>query len=72
MFSPAAHRRRGYGAGVSRRRQELLREVRTIVLNVAMDNDPALKLYRGLGFWPFCGYYEGVGELTAPTTSEGS
>src|SRR3972149_6413210 len=37
----------------------------TIVLNVAMANDSALGLYRGLGFWPFCGYYEGVGELLA-------
>jgi len=30
-----------------------------------MANDSALRLYRDLGFWPFCGYYEGVGELTA-------
>jgi ribosomal protein S18 acetylase RimI-like enzyme len=37
----------------------------TIVLNVAMGNDRAVALYRSLGFWPFCGYYEGVGALTS-------
>ena len=41
----------------------LVRGVRTIVLNVAMDNQPALQCYRRLGFWPYVGYYEGVGRL---------
>ncbi len=41
----------------------LARGLRTIVLNVAMDNEPALKCYRRLGFWPYVGYYEGVGRL---------
>jgi hypothetical protein len=27
-----------------------------------MDNEPALRVYRALGFVPFCGYYEGVAE----------
>ena len=37
--------------------------IETIVLNVSMQNDPALRVYRRLGFMPFCGYYEGVGVL---------
>lgn len=41
----------------------LARGLRTIVLNVAMDNEPALQCYRRLGFWPYVSYYEGVGRL---------
>ena len=37
------------------------RGVETIVLNVAMDNQAAIRVYRRLGFWPFCGFYEGFG-----------
>jgi ribosomal protein S18 acetylase RimI-like enzyme len=45
--------------------QELLRRpgMRTIVLNVARDNAPAVRCYERLGFWPFCAYHEGVGQL---------
>ena len=43
----------------------LARGMATIVLNVAIDNGPALDLYHALGFWPFCGYYEGAGEISA-------
>ena len=65
VFTDPAHRRRGHGRRASAGLvTELLRRgLRTIVLNVAMANDAALALYRGLGFMPFCGYYEGVGEL---------
>jgi ribosomal protein S18 acetylase RimI-like enzyme len=38
--------------------------IKTNVLNVAMDNTPAQTCYRKLGFWPYCGYYEGMGTFT--------
>ena len=65
-------RRDRRGQGLARRTTgavaaELLRlGIETIVLNVAMDNAPALSAYRALGFMPFCGYYEGSGELAPP------
>ena len=67
VFTHPDYRRHGYGRRVGAAVVEALlgQGVDTIVLNVAMTNDSALGLYRGLGFWPFCGYYEGVGELLA-------
>ena len=71
-------RRDRRGQGLARRTTgavaaELLRlGIETIVLNVAMDNAPALSVYRGLGFMPFCGYYEGSGELAPPGTLQES
>jgi GNAT superfamily N-acetyltransferase len=41
-------------------------DLQTIVLNVSMDNYPAQTSYRKLGFWPYCGYYEGLAEIIAP------
>lgn len=48
----------------------LRRGIRTIVLNVAMDNEPAIRCYLPLGFLPYCGYYEGVGNLSAKSDME--
>ena len=41
----------------------LEQDIQTIVLNVAMDNEPALRCYRRLGFRPYCDYYEGIGKF---------
>jgi GNAT superfamily N-acetyltransferase len=43
---------------------ELLEQgIQTNVLNVAMNNPPAITCYRNLGFWPYRDYYEGTGKL---------
>ncbi len=66
IFTAPASRRRGYArdTGAAVVQSLLAAGIETIVLNVAMANDPALNLYRSLGFSPFCGYYEGVGGLS--------
>jgi predicted GNAT family acetyltransferase len=65
VYTRPDRRGRGYGrkASAAVAADLLRRGIRTIVLNVAMDNAPALAVYRRLGFMPFCGYYEGVGVL---------
>lgn len=67
VFTHPAYRGRGLGRAVSAAVTAALidRGLDTIVLNVAMDNLPALHLYEDLGYRPFCGYYEGVGRLDA-------
>jgi ribosomal protein S18 acetylase RimI-like enzyme len=66
VYTHPAHR----GQGLATRTtaavvQALLQRpgLRTIVLNVARENAAALRCYQRLGFWPFCGYHEGVGRL---------
>lgn len=56
--------RRGEGLGTqvtSAVVSHLLGEAITdIILNVKMENEAAIHVYRKLGFWPYRGYYEGV------------
>lgn len=65
VFTHPDSRGRGLGRAASSAVVAALFEagIETIVLNVSMQNDPALHVYRRLGFMPFCGYYEGVGVL---------
>lgn len=65
VFTLPESRGRGLGGAVSSAVVAALLEegIETIVLNVAMENAPALRVYRRMGFMPFCGYFEGVGVL---------
>lgn len=65
VFTHPDHRGKGYGAAACAAVVRALIDdgLETIVLNVGMDNEPGLRLYTTLGFRPFCGYYEGSGEL---------
>lgn len=69
--------RRGRGLGTRATAAVVARllamDLETIVLNVSMDNQSAQVSYRKLGFWPYCGYYEGLAEITSesePLTKE--
>lgn len=65
VFTHPQHRGRGLATRVTAGVVQALRVrgVQTIVLNVAMRNAPAIRCYERLGFWPFCGYYEGAGRV---------
>lgn len=71
VFTHPAQRGRGLATRVTAAVVQTLleRRLRTVVLNVAMHNDPAVRCYEQLGFWPFCGYYEGVGQLSPASDS---
>lgn len=73
VFTHPDHRRRGFGLATcaSVVRDLIQKGIETVVLNVGMDNLDALGLYSALGFLPFCGYYEGVGEITAAAAARG-
>lgn len=66
VFTHPAWRGRGLARRATASLVEVVLKARipTIVLNVSVDNDPAVRLYRHLGFLPVCGYYEGVGFLS--------
>ncbi|HSR46857.1 MAG TPA: GNAT family N-acetyltransferase [Anaerolineales bacterium] len=70
VFTRPDRRHEGLGAAACIPVVQALLEagIKTIVLNVGMDNAPALSLYAALGFLPFCGYYEGQGRLERPRT----
>ncbi len=67
VFTRPDLRSRGLGTRVTAAVVErlLAMKLETIVLNVSMDNHRAQASYRKLGFWPYCGYYEGLAEITA-------
>jgi GNAT superfamily N-acetyltransferase len=67
VFTKPDQRGKGYATRVTASvvKEALGQGIRTIVLNVAMDNTPAITCYRKLGFWPYCGYYEGTGTLVS-------
>jgi ribosomal protein S18 acetylase RimI-like enzyme len=65
VFTLPEARRQGFGTEVTAAVVEALlgAGVRTIALNVAQENERAIRSYRSLGFWPFVGYYEGTCRL---------
>ncbi len=66
VFTHPSWRGRGLAKRVTATLLETLlqKDIPTIVLNVSMDNRPAIRMYQRLGFSPFCGYYEGVGDIS--------
>jgi predicted GNAT family acetyltransferase len=67
VFTKPDQRNRGHGTRVSSSvvGTLLAMGIRTIVLNVAKTNHPAIRSYTRIGFLPYCKYQEGLGNLTA-------
>ncbi len=64
IFTLPSHRRKGYATiCTSQVVKELLTCYNDVILNVASDNTPAIKIYRRLGFREHCTYLEGLGKL---------
>jgi predicted GNAT family acetyltransferase len=63
VFTRPDHRGQGLATKTSAAVVQALLEdeIDTIVLNVAMDNKPAIRCYENLGFTAYCNYYEGSG-----------
>ncbi|MGD2253169.1 MAG: GNAT family N-acetyltransferase [Anaerolineales bacterium] len=70
VFTHPSHRGQGFARRASAAVVESLleRDIGTLVLNVDMENQAAINCYQSLGFWPFCGYYEGVADLAQANT----
>jgi ribosomal protein S18 acetylase RimI-like enzyme len=69
VYTHPEYRNRGLATQTSAAVVKSLLEdgISTIVLNVALDNAPAVHLYQQLGFQPYCTYHEGVGRLGQST-----
>ena len=66
VFTHPAHRGHGYGTVcASAVTAALLDEGLEVVLNVAQANEPAVRLYRRLGYRVHCRFLEGIGEVKA-------
>jgi len=66
VFTHPAHRGHGYGTVcASAVTEELLGGGLEVVLNVAQANEPAVRLYRRLGYRVHCRFLEGIGEVRA-------
>jgi ribosomal protein S18 acetylase RimI-like enzyme len=61
VFTRPDQRNKGHGTRVN----SALVRIRTIVLNVATANLPAISSYTRIGFQPYCKYQEGRGTLIA-------
>ena len=64
--------RRGRGLGTRATAalvQDLLDSgLKTVVLNVSIENQAAIRCYQKLGFEPHCQYHEGIGTLTVSSS----
>lgn len=72
IFTHPEHRGKGYATQVHGRVIEELLEIGVdpIVLNVAMDNHPAVQSYKNLGYHIHCVYLEGKGNLIHQVKTE--
>lgn len=62
VFTHPDYRRRGYAAVcTSAVLEELLSQPLDVVLNVAKDNEPAIRTYHHLGFHVYCPFIEALG-----------
>jgi ribosomal protein S18 acetylase RimI-like enzyme len=72
VFTRPDRRGRGLGAQTTSAvaAEAIRRGLRTIVLNVWQDNQPAIRCYRRLGFREHCPYAEGSGYLAPSNSSD--
>jgi RimJ/RimL family protein N-acetyltransferase len=65
VFTHPKQRGEGFGtlASTAVTTRLLARGIRTIVLNVSKENEPAIRSYSKIGFEPHCRYLEGTGHI---------